>query len=185
MAQSLIYGGQGQYGAVIIKTKGMHTEQPVERTDFEVAKAKRISGAEGMKAFIETQGSGLVYDDGKINIDGKECELYIINDKEFSHMRGIEANMIDDIIIIRTGGVPAYGEKAKNGVILIYATQKEKKAVNEQGETVFGKEAKKVLRKIKSKNNNNRTKKGGIQRMPPFMYQENVICLTERQLRGL
>ncbi|MDD4819503.1 MAG: hypothetical protein PHD21_01540 [Flavobacteriales bacterium] len=156
MAESLIYGGDGQFGAIIIKTKAFAQEAPVAHTDWEATKAKRIPCAEGMKAFIETQGKGLVYENRKITIDGKTCELYIINDKEFSHMLGIEANMIDDIIIILTGGVPAYGEKAKNGVVLISARKKERKAVNEQGETVFGKEAKKIHKAAKRQKITNR-----------------------------
>ena len=144
-----VYGADARYGAVIMKARAFANERPVERTDFEAKKAKRIGGEEGMKAFIATQGKGLEYEDGKIIIDGKMCNLYIVNDRETRGIRGIEANMIDDIIIVRTGAVPAYGTKAENGVVLISATKKEKMVVDENNNTVTAKEAKKAQKKAK------------------------------------
>ncbi|MBQ5814844.1 MAG: hypothetical protein IIW30_02580, partial [Flavobacteriales bacterium] len=89
------------------------------------------------------QGKNLEYDDsGYILVNGKRCGLYIINDKEFSHMRGIEVDMIDDIIILNDDYTASYGPRAKNGVVLISASQKEKKVVDEKGNTVNEKEYK-------------------------------------------
>ncbi|MBQ1276664.1 MAG: hypothetical protein IIY15_05630, partial [Flavobacteriales bacterium] len=133
-----LYGTEAQCGAVEIVTKGMQAVRPVELTDFAANKAKHRGD---MKGFIATQGKNIEYDDsGYILVNGKRCGLYIINDKEFTHMRGIEVDMIDDIIILNDDYTASYGEKAKNGVVLISASQKEKKVVDEEGNTVTEKE---------------------------------------------
>ena len=62
-------------------------------------------------------------------------------------MRGIEVDMIDDIIILNDDYTASYGEKAKLGVVLISASQKEKKVVDEEGNTVSEKEYKKQQKK--------------------------------------
>ena len=134
-----LYGTAAQYGAVIITTKGQQ-KGVVARTDFEAVAARRRGD---MKGFIAAQGKNLEYDDGYIKVNGERCQLYIINDKEFSHMRGIEVDMIDDIIILNDDYTASYGEKAKHGVVLISASQKEKKVVDEEGNTVSEKEYKK------------------------------------------
>ena len=133
-----LYGAIAQYGAVIITTKGQQ-KGVVARTDFEAVAAKRHGD---MKGFIAAQGKNLEYDDGYIKVNGERCQLYIINDSEFSHMRGIEVDMIDDIIILNDDYTASYGEKAKHGVVLISASQKEKKVVDEEGNTVSEKEYK-------------------------------------------
>ena len=51
--------------------------------------------------------------------------------------------MIDEIMIVRSGVEGSYGPQAKNGVVLISASQKEKKVVDEDGNTVSKKEYKK------------------------------------------
>ncbi len=134
-----LYGTAAQFGAVVITTKGQQ-KGVVARTDFEAVAAKRHGD---MKGFIAAQGKNLEYDDGYIKVNGERCHLYIINDKEFSHMRGIEVDMIDDIIILNDDYTASYGEKAKHGVVLISASQKEKKVVDEEGNTVSEKEYKK------------------------------------------
>ena len=134
-----IYGMTAQNGAVVITTRGMQ-KGLVARTDFEAVAAKRHGD---MKGFIAAQGKNLEYEDGYIKVNGERCQLYIINDKEFSHMRGIEVDMIDDIIILNDDYTASYGEKAKHGVVLISASQKEKKVVDEEGNTVSEKEYKK------------------------------------------
>ena len=58
-------------------------------------------------------------------------------------MRGIDVGMIDDIIILNDDYTASYGPRAKNGVVLISASQKEKKVVDENGNTVSEKELKK------------------------------------------
>ncbi|MBO4961461.1 MAG: hypothetical protein J6C80_04405, partial [Flavobacteriales bacterium] len=118
-----IYGGKAQGGAVVITTRGMQ-KGVVARTDFESVAARRRGD---MKGFIAAQGKNLEYEDGYIKVNGERCQLYIINDSEFSHMRGIEVDMIDDIIILNDDYTASYGEKAKHGVVLISASQKEKK----------------------------------------------------------
>ena len=134
-----IYGMTAQNGAVVITTRGMQ-EGVVARTDFEAVAARRRGD---MKGFIAAQGKNLEYEDGYIKVNGERCQLYIINDKEFSHMRGIEVDMIDDIIILNDDYTASYGEKAKHGVVLISASHKEKKVVDEEGNTVSEKEYKK------------------------------------------
>ena len=137
-----LYGSDAQFGAVELVTKGMNNVAPVALTDFAANKAKREGN---MKEYIATQGRNLEYDDaGYILVNGKRCGLYIINDKEFTHMRGIEADMIDDIIILNDDYTASYGPRAKNGVVLISASQKEKKVVDEKGNTVSEKEHKKA-----------------------------------------
>ena len=122
----------------------MQAVRPVELTDFAAKKAKRKGGVEGLKEYIALQGKNIEYhEDGYITIDGKRCGLYIINDKEFNHMRGIEVGMIDDIIILNDDYTASYGPRAKNGVVLISASQKEKKVIDEKGDTVTEKEHKK------------------------------------------
>ena len=123
---------------MVVTTRGMQ-EGVVARTDFEAVAAKRHGD---MKGFIAAQGKNLEYEDGYIKVNGERCQLYIINDKEFSHMRGIEVDMIDDIIILNDDYTASYGEKAKHGVVLISASQKEKKVVDEEGNTVSEKEYK-------------------------------------------
>jgi hypothetical protein len=140
-----LYGTAAQCGAVEIVTKGMQAVRPVELTDFAANKAKHRGD---MKGFIATQGKNIEYDDsGYILVNGKRCGLYIINDKEFTHMRGIEVDMIDDIIILNDDYTASYGPRAKNGVVLISASQKEKKVVDEEGNTVTEKEYKKQQKK--------------------------------------
>ena len=135
-----LYGTAAQFGAVIITTKGMQ-KGAVAMTDFEAVAARRRGD---MKGFIAAQGKNLEYDDaGYILVNGKRCGLYIINDKEFTHMRGIEVGMIDDIIILNDDYTASYGPRAKNGVVLISASQKEKRVVDEEGNTVTKKEHKK------------------------------------------
>ncbi|MBQ1969351.1 MAG: hypothetical protein II371_07170, partial [Flavobacteriales bacterium] len=134
-----LYGMKAQNGAVVITTKGMQ-KGAVAMTDFESVAARRRGD---MKGFIAAQGKNLEYDDGYIKVNGERCQLYIINDKEFSHMRGIEVDMIDDIIILNDDYTASYGPRAKNGVVLISASQKEKKIVDEEGNTVSEKEHKK------------------------------------------
>ena len=139
-----LYGMKAQSGAVIITTKGMQ-KGAVAMTDFESVAARRRGD---MKGFIAAQGKNLEYDDsGYILVNGKRCGLYIINDKEFTHMRGIEVDMIDDIIILNDDYTASYGPRAKNGVVLISASQKEKKVVDEEGNTVTEKEYKKQQKK--------------------------------------
>jgi hypothetical protein len=133
-----LYGSDAQFGAVELVTKGMNNVAPVALTDFAANKAKREGN---MKEYIALQGRNLEYDDaGYILVNGKRCGLYIINDKEFTHMRGIEADMIDDIIILNDDYTASYGPRAKNGVVLISASQKEKRVVDEKGNTVSEKE---------------------------------------------
>ncbi|MBQ2422082.1 MAG: hypothetical protein II285_03775, partial [Flavobacteriales bacterium] len=144
-----IYGPAAQFGAVEIVTKGMKMA-PVPLTDFAAKKAQRKGGLEGMKEYIALQGKNIEYhEDGYIMIDGKRCGLYIINDDKFTHMRGIEVDMIDEIMIVRSGVEGSYGPRAKNGVVLISASQKEKKVVDEKGNTVSEKEYKKQQRNKK------------------------------------
>ncbi|MBR4402712.1 MAG: hypothetical protein IKT29_04200 [Flavobacteriales bacterium] len=133
-----IYGMKAQNGAVVITTKGMQ-KGAVAMTDFESVAARRRGD---MKGFIAAQGKNLEYDDGYIKVNGERCQLYIINDKEFSHMRGIDVEMIDDIIILNDDYTASYGPRAKNGVVLISASQKEKRVVDEEGNTVTEKEYK-------------------------------------------
>ena len=145
-----LYGPAAQFGAVEIVTKGMNNMAPVALADFDGQKAKRKGGVEGMKEYIAMQGKNIEYhEDGYITIDGKRCGLYIINDSEFTHMRGIEVDMIDEIMIVRSGVEGSYGPRAKNGVVLISASQKEKKVVDEKGNTVSEKEYKKQQRKTR------------------------------------
>ncbi|MBR4402002.1 MAG: carboxypeptidase regulatory-like domain-containing protein [Flavobacteriales bacterium] len=142
-----LYGSDAQFGAVELVTKGMNNVAPVALTDFAANKAKREGN---MKKYIATQGKNLEYDDaGYILVNGKRCGLYIINDKEFNHMRGIEVGMIDDIIILNDDYTASYGPRAKNGVVLISASQKEKRVVDEKGNTVSEKEYKKQQKKNK------------------------------------
>jgi hypothetical protein len=139
-----LYGAIAQFGAVVITTKGQQ-QAAVAMTDFESVAARRRGD---MKGFIAAQGKNLEYDDsGYILVNGKRCGLYIINDKEFTHMRGIEVDMIDDIIILNDDYTASYGPRAKNGVVLISASQKEKKVVDEEGNTVTEKEYKKQQKK--------------------------------------
>ena len=139
-----LYGTAAQFGAVIITTKGQQ-KAAVAMTDFESVAARRRGD---MKGFIAAQGKNLEYDDaGYILVNGKRCGLYIINDKEFTHMRGIEVGMIDDIIILNDDYTASYGPRAKNGVVLISASQKEKKVLDEEGNTVTEKEHKKSQKK--------------------------------------
>jgi hypothetical protein len=139
-----LYGTYAQYGALIVTTKGQQ-KGVVAMTDFESVAARRRGD---MKGFIAAQGKNLEYDDsGYILVNGKRCGLYIINDKEFTHMRGIEVDMIDDIIILNDDYTASYGPRAKNGVVLISASQKEKKVVDEEGNTVTEKEYKKQQKK--------------------------------------
>ena len=143
-----IYGMAAQCGAVEIVTKGMNNMAPVPLTDFAAKKAQRKGGVEGMKEYIALQGKNIEYhEDGYITIDGKRCGLYIINDDKFTHMRGIEVDMIDEIMIVRSGVEGSYGPRAKNGVVLISASQKEKRVVDEDGNTVSKKEYKKQQKK--------------------------------------
>ncbi|MBQ5814777.1 MAG: hypothetical protein IIW30_02235, partial [Flavobacteriales bacterium] len=60
-----------------------------------------------------------------------------------------EVGMIDEIMIVRSGVEGSYGPRAKNGVVLISASQKEKKVVDEKGNTVSEKEYKKQQRNKK------------------------------------
>ena len=139
-----LYGMAAQNGAVVITTKGMQ-KGAVAMTDFESVAARRRGD---MKGFIAAQGKNLEYDDaGYILVNGKRCELYIINDKEFTHMRGIDVKMIDDIIILNDDYTASYGPRAKNGVVLISASQKEKRVIDEKGNTVSEKEYKKSQKK--------------------------------------
>ena len=139
-----LYGMAAQNGAVVITTKGMQ-KGAVAMTDFESVAARRRGD---MKGFIAAQGKNLEYDDaGYILVNGKRCGLYIINDKEFTHMRGIEVGMIDDIIILNDDYTASYGPRAKNGVVLISASQKEKRVVDKEGNTVTKKEYKKSQKK--------------------------------------
>jgi hypothetical protein len=140
-----LYGTAAQFGAVVITTKGQQ-QAAVAMTDFESVAARRRGD---MKGFIAAQGKNLEYDDGYIKVNGERCQLYIINDKEFSHMRGIEVDMIDDIIILNDDYTASYGPRAKNGVVLISASQKEKKVVDEKGNTVSEKEHKKAQKNKK------------------------------------
>ena len=133
-----LYGAKAQHGAVVITTKGQQ-KGVVAMTDFDAVAAKQKGD---MKGFIAAQGKNLEYDDGYIKVNGERCQLYIINDKEFSHMLGIEVDMIDDIIILNDDYTASYGPRAKNGVVLISASQKEKKVVDEEGNTVSKKEYK-------------------------------------------
>ena len=134
-----LYGTAAQFGAVVITTKGQQ-QAAVAMTDFEAVAARRRGD---MKGFIAAQGKNLEYDDGYIKVNGERCQLYIINDKEFNHMRGIDVEMIDDIIILNDDYTASYGPRAKNGVVLISASQKEKKVLDEKGNTVTEKEYKK------------------------------------------
>ena len=139
-----LYGAKAQFGAVVLTSKANGVNRPVELADFDGEKAKRKGGVEGMKEYIALQGKNIEYhEDGYITIDGKRCGLYIINDDKFTHMRGIEVDMIDEIMIVRSGVEGSYGPRAKNGVVLISASQKEKKVVDEDGNTVSEKEYKK------------------------------------------
>ena len=143
-----LYGTEAKCGAIEVVTKGMNNIAPVALADFDGQKAKRKGGVEGMKEYIALQGKNIEYhEDGYIMIDGKRCGLYIINDSEFTHMRGIEVDMIDEIMIVRSGVEGSYGPRAKNGVVLISASQKEKKVVDEDGNTVSEKEYKKQQKK--------------------------------------
>ncbi|MBO4960667.1 MAG: hypothetical protein J6C80_00335 [Flavobacteriales bacterium] len=117
----------------------MGNTTPVASADLAVATARQNGD---MKGFIAAQGKNLEYEDGYIKVNGERCQLYIINDSEFSHMRGIEVDMIDDIIILNDDYTASYGEKAKHGVVLISASQKEKRVVDEEGNTVTEKEYK-------------------------------------------
>ena len=139
-----LYGAKAQYGAVVVTTRGMGNTTPVASADLAVATARQNGD---MKGFIAAQGKNLEYEDGYIKVNGERCQLYIINDSEFSHMRGIEVDMIDDIIILNDDYTASYGEKAKHGVVLISASQKEKKVVDEEGNTVTEKEYKKQEKK--------------------------------------
>ncbi|MDD4820784.1 MAG: hypothetical protein PHD21_08130 [Flavobacteriales bacterium] len=121
-----IYGGQGQNGAVIIKTRGMQAMTPVPIYNSKNAIPKNLIGEEGLKAIMEGQGKGIVYSDGYVTIDGKRCLMYIINDMEIDNIANVDPQMIDEVMIIRTGVIPAYGEKAVNGVVLISARNKNK-----------------------------------------------------------
>ena len=142
-----IYGPAAQFGAVEIVTKGMNNMAPVPLTDFAAKRAQRKGGVEGMKEYIALQGKNIEYhEDGYIMIDGKRCGLYIINDVEFTHMRGVEVDMIDEIMIVRSGVEGSYGPRAKNGVVLISASRKDKQVVDEKGNTVSEKEYKKSQR---------------------------------------
>ncbi len=138
-----LYGTYAQYGALVITTKGQQ-QGVVAMTDFESVAARQKGD---MKSFIAAQGKNLEYDDGYIKVNGERCQLYIINDSEFSHMRGIEVDMIDDIIILNDDYTASYGPRAKNGVVLISASQKEKRVVDEDGNTVSKKEYKKQQKK--------------------------------------
>ena len=139
-----LYGADAQFGAVELVTKGMNNIAPVALADFDGEKAKRKGGVEGMKEYIAMQGKNIEYhEDGYIMIDGKRCGLYIINDSEFTHMRGIEVDMIDEIMIVRSGVEGSYGPRAKNGVVLISASRKDKQMLDEDGNTVSKKEYKK------------------------------------------
>ena len=57
-------------------------------------------------------------------IDGKRCELYIINDMEVKNIASLHPEYIDDMMIVRSGVEKTYGEKARNGVVLINASRK-------------------------------------------------------------
>ena len=139
-----LYGSDAQFGAVELTTKGMNNIAPVALADFDGEKAKRKGCVEGMKEYIAMQGKNIEYhEDGYIMIDGKRCGLYIINDSEFTHMRGIEVDMIDEIMIVRSGVEGSYGPRAKNGVVLITASRKDKQILDEDGNTVSEKEYKK------------------------------------------
>ena len=140
-----LYGAKdAQFGAVELVTKGMNNIAPVALADFDGEKAKRKGGVEGMKEYIAMQGKNIEYhEDGYIMIDGKRCGLYIINDSEFTHMRGVEVDMIDEIMIVRSGVEGSYGPRAKNGVVLISASRKDKQILDEDGNTVSKKEYKK------------------------------------------
>ena len=130
----------------------MGNTTPVATADFAAAAARQKGGEEGMKEFIASQGKNLEYDDaGYILVNGKRCELYIINDSEFTHMRGIDISMIDDIIILNDDYTASYGPRAKNGVVLISASQKEKRVVDENGNTVTEKEYKQQQKNKKSR----------------------------------
>ena len=122
----------------------MGNTTPVASADLAVAAARQNGD---MKGFIAAQGKNLEYEDGYIKVNGARCQLYIINDSEFTHMRGIEVDMIDEIMIVRSGVEGSYGPRAKNGVVLISASQKEKRVVDEEGNTVSEKEYKKQQRK--------------------------------------
>ena len=143
-----LYGAKAQYGAVVITTRGMGNTTPVASADL-TAVAARQKG--DMKSFIAAQGKNLEYDDGYIKVNGERCQLYIINDSEFTHMRGIEVDMIDDIIILNDDYTASYGPRAKNGVVLISASQKEKRVVDENGNTVTEKEYKQQQKNKKSR----------------------------------
>ena len=144
-----LYGAKdAQFGAVELVTKGMNNIAPVALADFDGDKAKRKGGVEGMKEYIALQGKNIEYhEDGYIMIDGKRCGLYIINDDKFTHMRGIEVDMIDEIMIVRSGVEGSYGPRAKNGVVLISASRKDKQMLDEDGNTVSKKEYKKQQKK--------------------------------------
>ena len=147
-----LYGAKAQYGAVVITTRGMGNTTPVASADLTAVAARQKGGEEGMKEFIASQGKNLEYDDaGYILVNGKRCELYIINDSEFTHMRGIDISMIDDIIILNDDYTASYGPRAKNGVVLISASQKEKRVVDENGNTVTEKEYKQQQKNKKSR----------------------------------
>ena len=136
-----LYGAKAQFGAVVLTSKANGVNRPVELTDFAAKEAQRKGGVEGMKEYIALQGKNIEYhEDGYITIDGKRCGLYIINDKEFTHMRGIDVEMIDEIMIVRSGVEGSYGPRAKNGVVLISASQKEKRVIDEKGNN-YNKEA--------------------------------------------
>ena len=134
---SNIYGYAGQYGSVILKSvDAVRMTPPVPLTDWNEVKAKKVSGEQGMRMLIENQGKGIFYDHGKVIIDDKICQMYIVNGMSVENIAGLESIMIDEIIIIRTGAVPVYGDKAQNGVVLITATKKERTMIDEHGETV-------------------------------------------------
>ena len=139
-----LYGAAAQFGAIVLTSKANGVNRPVELADFDGEKAKRKGGVEGMKEYIALQGKNIEYhEDGYIMIDGKQCGLYIINDDKFTHMRGIEVDMIDEIMIVRSGVEGSYGPRAKNGVVLISASRKDKQILDEDGNTVSEKEYKK------------------------------------------
>jgi len=114
------YGGAGQNGAVILESR-VQRNTPVQMSTINYS---RLRGEEGLKKAVEFQGEGITYRDGYVWIDGKRCELYIINDMEVKNIASLHPEYIDDMMIVRSGVEKTYGEKARNGVVLINASRK-------------------------------------------------------------
>ena len=114
------YGAAGQNGAVILESR-VQRNTPVQMSTINYS---RLRGEEGLKKAVEFQGEGITYRDGYVWIDGKRCELYIINDMEVKNIAALHPEYIDDMMIVRSGVEKTYGEKARNGVVLINASRK-------------------------------------------------------------